>query len=331
MPGVKSLIVALLVMAVGAASQERERNKFISVTFAVDGKSVTCDDLKVDLRLDNRHIAPKQTVHGFLIPSEFDKKSSGSLTDKKVDVSVSCGEYRLSFPELNSTWVSSGQWELGIAYPPYWIERFGWTNAVEQGTWLSYLSFECDGCDPGVFTTISHQTPPPAIVSRLRHEQTGASGGEARDIAYALAVFGSDYQRNRDYLVELLGSCLSRPKESPEDDVCDGKLLDYLTNLYWRGDNRLLEILLQSADSRKDVILEIGTFYANLLDRHMAAALQGLSLLPNEKQELICRLAGEDDLSIDSPKFERVKKNLGEAHNEVADRCLSAAARFHKP
>jgi hypothetical protein len=320
----QAIIAALVVMAVNAAAQEHARNEYISVKFAVDGKQLACDDLRVDLRLAGRHIVPRQAGQSFTVPSEFDKKSLESSPSQKVDVTVSCGDYTLAFPKLHPSWVSAGSWEVGIAYPLYAIERFRHSGALERGTWLSYLISECNGCDPGVVTTVSQSDPPAGLVDALQKEQPNASGGRGRNIAYALAVFNSEYQRNRDYLLSLLASCLSRPKESPEDDECNAELLDFIANLYWRGDEGLLAPLLQLADTRKDVILEIGTFYADLLDRHSSAALRGLSELPKEKQELVCRLACEDDLSIDSPKFERVSKSLREARNEVADRCLSA-------
>jgi len=325
---VKRLIVAaVLLVAVIAAAQERERNGFVSVTFAIDGKTVACENLIVDLLLDGRHIVPKNTDQGFTVPSVFAEKPSQWPPDKTVDVSVSCDKYTVTFPKLHPSWVSPGRWELGIEYPPYWMERSRGTTVIERGAWLSYLESECNGCDPGVVTMMSHPDPPASLLAGLHHEQPNASAGRARDIAYALAVFGSEYDRNRDYLVELLSSCLSRPRDSPEDNVCDGKLLDYLTNLYWRGDSELLQPLLQSADSRKDVIDEIGTFYANLLDRRTAAALRGMQEISIDKQRTICNMAGEDDLSLDPPKLERVTDRLRAAQDDLAERCLQAAEK----
>ena len=158
----------------------------------------------------------------------------------------------------------------------------------------------------------------------MRKEQPSSSGERARDIAYALAVFGIEYQTNRDRLLNLLGSCLSKPKESAEDDECGGELLDFVTNLYWRGDDALLAPLLQVADTRRDVIGEIGTFYADLLDRRSAVAFESIGKLPPEKQQLVCRLAYEDDLSADSPKRDRVMAFLRSAGGDVAARCSKA-------
>ena len=317
----------MLVMTVSAASQSSDRERTISVTFSVDGKQAPCDDLKVQLNLVGRVVVPKYVEHGFTVPSVFNKKSSEWLPDQKVDVSLSCGEQAFSFRGLHPGWVSPGSWEVGIAYPPYWTERFGWTETVEKGTWISYLDSECNGCDPGVFTAVSHPTPPPSRVASLRREQPMASGERARDIAYALAVFHVEYSRNRDYLMVKLNSCLARPKESPEDDICDPRLFDYVTNLYWRGDDTLLVPLLKLADSRRDVIGEIGAFYSNLLERRTADVVREMQGLPIDAQLMICGLAGQDDLGRNGPKHDRVVEKLKATNTEVADRCVQEAER----
>jgi hypothetical protein len=134
-------------------------------------------------------------------------------------------------------------------------------------------------------------------------------------------VFNIEYQQNRDYLQSLLNRCLAKPRNSPEEDGCDWRLLDYVTNLYWRGDNVLLTPLLQVADGRKDVILEIGTFYADLLDRRAPSVVDLLSRLSPEKQVEVCKMAGEDELSRNKPKLERVLKRLRAIRHEAAARC----------
>jgi hypothetical protein len=172
--------------------------------------------------------------------------------------------------------------------------------------------------------TFSSQPDPPADLSNtLRKEQQDASPERLRDIAYVLAVFDVDYQKNRDYLLSSLNHCLSKPKESPEDGVCDDDLLRFVANLYWRGDAALLVPLLQIAESRRDVIGDIGTFYTDLLDRRGVNALSAMGELTDEKQELVCKLA-DDDLRINSPKRERIKAFHRETRGAVAIHCLKA-------
>jgi hypothetical protein len=296
----------------------------ISFRFVVDDKPISCTS-SVELRLDGHAIITERTDGGFLVPAAFNKKPSEWPADKTVQVKVTCGDYVLNF-DLPPSWVSPGQWEAGIAYPPHWMERFGYLRAVEEGKWLSYLESECNGCDPGVFTTVSHPSPPASLIESFRREQPNSSGERCRDIAYALAVFDAEYQQNRDFLLHELNTCLARPKESSEDDVCDATLLDYVTNLYWRGDTTLLKPLLQLADSRKDVIHGIGRFYADLLDRHPATTVEELSKLGQDKQRLICQLAGEDEYSLDEPKLERVVQRLHAIGNETANDCLQVAS-----
>jgi hypothetical protein len=79
------------------------------------------------------------------------------------------------------------------------------------------------------------------------------------------------------------------------------------------------------ADSRKDVIHEIGRFYADLLDRHTATTVDELGKLAQEKQRLICQLAGEDEYSLDQPKFERVTQRLHGIGNQTANQCLPSS------
>lgn len=316
------LTFLLAIAGTMAAQSTGGKSRFLSVTFAIDGEKTNCPDLKVALRLHGSEIVPEQSDQGFVVPAVFHDMEHDS---SRMDVNVTCGEYSLNFPDISPSWVSPGHWEFGVAYPPYWIERFGWTTAIERGTWVSYLESECNGCDPGVFTTVSHPVPPEKLVANLKHERPEASGKRARDISYALSVFGTEYERNRNYLLKVLNTCLSRPNDSPEDDVCDSQLLSFVTNLYWRGDSELLQPLLQIGDSRRDVIGEIGYFYGDLLERQPAAALNEMSTLSTEKQQSICALAGEDDFSINTPKLQRVAEHLRALGTDEAARCLKEA------
>jgi hypothetical protein len=320
-----SLLLPLMASFMPPA-QQHQGSGSISVRFAVDGKAVACAP-RVKLRFAGRTLLTERTDRGFAVPAVFIAGGSEQTSDADVDVTVSCGKYTLEFRQLKAGWVRPGRWEAGIAYPPYAVERFRRTGALEHGEWLSYLVSDCDDCEPGVETWISHPGAPQTVTKRLRRQQAGASGERARDIAYALAVFGVDYQPNRDFLIGLLNSCLSRPKGSSEDDVCDYVLPDYLTSLYWRGDDGLLETLLASADNPSYVVSQIGDFYADLLDRRTAAAVQRIRMLAPAKQASICGLAGKIDFSIDAPKFKRVADQLRASGGATAEGCLEEAQR----
>jgi hypothetical protein len=165
----------------------------------------------------------------------------------------------------------------------YALKEYGYTHEFDHGAWLGYLIFEGE---PGVVTFSSQPDPPAALSDALRKEPLNASPERGRDIAYVLAVFNVEYQKNRDLLLSSLNSCLSRPKESREDDVCDGDLLSFVTNLYWRGDSALLALLLQIAESRRDVIGDIGTFYADLLARRGVIALSATGELSDDTHSM---------------------------------------------
>jgi hypothetical protein len=260
---------------------------------------------------------------GFVVPTAFlDAFASPRLRrEGNVGVTVKCNEYTVAFSGLYPTIVLPGSWEVGISYPTSWFDSP--PGGAEEGAWLSYLVTECNGCDPGVIVSQTHPDRPQTVIARLREEQPSDTGERARDVAYALAVFKIDYQANREEVVKTLKECLLRPRNSPEDDVCDGKLVKYLANLYWRGDSGLLTLLFGIADRREDVVDDVGSFYADVLDRRPAAALDGLRSLPIEEQPEICEMAFEDDLRFNPPKLERVQMHLRQSTDYIAQTCLA--------
>lgn len=321
-------IGVLLASFVTCSAENSSPDNSVLETFAVDGQTVACRETLVRFRFRGHTVVPEPTSGGFVVPGTFDRKASGWSNRENVDVDFVCGDYVLNL-QIYAGLVAPGSWKFGIEYPPHWIEFESIKRDSTKGTWLSYLESECNGCDPGVVTYLYHTDPPASVPARLEQEQLRASGGRARDIAYGLAVFGIRYEQNRDYLLQLLNTCLSRSKESSEDDICDGTLLDYVTNLYWRGDADLLEPLLKIADPRKDVLHDVGIFYADVLDGRPAAIPDNMKNLPVDKQRMICHLAGVE-LWHDGPKLERVSEHLRSVGGEVADRCLKEAAMAAK-
>jgi len=309
-------VLALMV----TASAEAQSQDFISIAFKIDGKPATCKPFGVELRLDGKAISPQRSGEGFYVPEVF-KKTKRWSDDQRVDITLSCDEHTFAFPQRYPAFVRANDWELGIARPLYAIERFRRTLDLERGTWLAYLIFEGE---PGVVTFAPQSDPPTDWIETMQNEHSNASGKRARDIAYSLAIFGVEYEKNRDYLLRLLDGCLTRPRESPEDDECDSELLDFVTNLYWRGDDGLLMPLLRLADTRRDVIGEIGTFYSDLLDRRKEVALTSIEGLGADQQHLVCTMAYDDDLSIDIPKRDRVRAFLTKTPGDAAARCSAA-------
>lgn len=310
----------LVGLGVPASAQIRPHHDSISVAFAVDGKPTRCTAFSIELRFDGKVIKPNHADQNFDVPDLFKKLPKQWRDDQRVDISLSCGGHTLAFPNQHPAFLRERNWQLGIAYPPYAVQEYGYTHEFDRGAWLGYLIFEGE---PGVVTFSSQPEPPADLSDALRAEQVNASPERLRDISYALAVFNVEYEKNRDYLLSALNSCLSRPKESPEDDVCDSDLFSFVANLYWRGDYKLLLPLLQIAEPRRDVIGDIGIFYADLLDRRGDIVLGGMQELPDDKQRVVCRLA-DDDLRDNSPRQERIKTFLRKAKGTAAVQCLSA-------
>jgi len=318
---VNTIWAAVLIgLGVTASAQIQPQHDSVSVAFATDGKPTRCTAFRVELRFDGKVIKPNQAGQHFDVPDVFKKPPKQWREDQRVDISLSCGGHTLVFPNQHPAFLREGDWQLGVAYPLYAVKEYGYTHEFDSGAWLGYLIVEGE---PGVVTFSSQPEPPADLSDALRKEQLNASPERLRDISYVLAVFNVEYQKNRDYLLSTLNNCLSRPRESPEDEVCDGDLFSFVANLYWRGDHQLLPPLLQIAEPRRDVIGDIGTFYADLLERRGVIVLGGMQELPDDKQRVVCRLA-DDDLSVNSPKRERIKTVLRKASGTAAVQCLSA-------
>jgi len=317
--------IALILAAMATAQARSQSSNLIRVKFSIDGTSAPCRGFHVELRLNGASIKARQSGQGFEVPEEFLRAAHRWKDNQRVDISLTCSGHTLIFPGVHPGFVEAGEWELGIAQPLYAVKEYGYSHEFDRGTWLSYLIFEGE---PGVVVLISQSAPPDGLSDSLQKEAPNASPERARDIAYVLAVLSVDYEKNRDQLLSSLNGCLSRPKESPEDDLCDSDLLRFVVNLYWRGDSTLLGPLLQIAESRHDVIGEIGDFYSDLLDRRGAIALIAMEDLPNDKGQTVCKLAN-DDLSYDPPKRERVIAYLEEARSEAAAPCLKGLSSNH--
>jgi hypothetical protein len=287
----------------------------IVISFEDHDKEIPCKGLAVELRVDGNALIPSYTTTGFVVPDKLKQlNDTGAARNTRVDVMVTCNGLPLHFPGIYGTWFDV-DWKVGVDYPPF--AHFTHHAMPERGAWVSYLG--TNGGGDGVEIWVSNPDPIPGMPERVLEEQPNATAEGARDIAYALAVYKSNYEKNRDYLLGLLRSCVARPKESPEDEVCDEELLDYVINL-WRGDATLLRPLLEMADTRRDVLGDIGTFYADLLDRQPSAAAYGLRALDPQNQQVVCELAG-DSLG-DVPQRAKIEKSLRTSGDGVAIGCL---------
>jgi len=209
------LLQTLILASIVNASAQNKPGGLIAVSFSIDDTPAHCDGLRVELRLNGKSIKPKLAGQRFEIPDAFQGPATKWNDDQRVDISLTCGGHTFAFPNQYPAFVREGDWQLGITQPLYAVKHYGYSHEFDHGAWLGYLIF--DG-EPGVITFSSQPDPPAQMSDALRKEQPNASAERGRDIAYVLAVFNVEYQKNRDLLLSSLHSCLARPKESSEDD-----------------------------------------------------------------------------------------------------------------
>jgi hypothetical protein len=328
-----SLGIALcLFTASSAFPQKPVPRASIALSYAVDDETVPCVRRAIELRADGRRIPVRTTVNGFLIPYVFRRTPTArNPAVQKVDIRITCGGQVFEFPDEEAARLRPGSWRLEVRYPTTWLITAAESPALEKGTWLSSLAWECKGCRPGIRSTITHYDVPSAFADRLRREQSGAQGARAVQIAYALVVFNLEPEKNLAYLTDQLRGCVSAAAKPPDPLVCNNaQLAEELVNLYWRGDGELLGTLLQLADSHSDVGGEMGDFYADLLDRRPDQVLGALNALTPDQRLAVCVRAGENERETSNARFHRIQTNLQAAGSVAARQCLQQAnAAFH--
>jgi hypothetical protein len=145
------------------------------------------------------------------------------------------------------------------------------------------------------------------------------------EIAYALAVFGVDYDLNKRHLLDLWESCLASPDRTAIEGVCnDTRLSLMLANLYFRGDETILPSLLIAADSKAYAAEELGHFYAEMLDKSTDKILGSMAGLPAATQRAMCRNAMYLNLDLDPPMRNRVTSQLRDSMRPNGVTCLDA-------
>ena len=91
-----AIFLATSVISVG---QNLSTDNSIRLTFAIDGKPVSCNNRTVELLIGERRFVPTETSTGFIVPRVFDDlyASETSRRQNNVFVIVTCDEYRLEF------------------------------------------------------------------------------------------------------------------------------------------------------------------------------------------------------------------------------------------
>jgi hypothetical protein len=159
------------------------------------------------------------------------------------------------------------------------------------------------------------------VLEQLHLAQKSATGKRSQEVAFLLAALGSDYERNRDYLIKVLRGC-----NSPSiKNGCDEDTGGYLIALYERGHHEVLRPLLLAGMHNNGAALSemLGTFYADVVTDNPREFLVAIRPLAISSQKELCELAGATDGGGMSPDdLIKVRKGLQAVDNEVARRCL---------
>src|SRR5947209_15686035 len=132
--------------------------------------------------------------------------------------------------------------------------------------------------------------PKDEAINKLNEQKKNASGKRLQEISFLLAVLGSDYGKNRDYLLGLLNNCATGK------GICDEDPGAYLVNLYRRGHNELLSPLLDAARTRHAALAELlGSFYSSVITRTPISFFAGIKTAPAEEQKKLCYMEGAGD------------------------------------
>ncbi|HEX3472939.1 MAG TPA: hypothetical protein VHT28_17300 [Silvibacterium sp.] len=167
-------------------------------------------------------------------------------------------------------------------------------------------------------------------VKQLRAAQKAATDEQSVEVAFLLAAYDSDYEKNRDYLIENLRGCTTPALKSG----CDRSIAHYLIVLYERGHKDVLKpLMLLGKDSYNPIVSEgLGDFFSDLLADSPGAFLDTIRQFEPQAQKQLCDLAGAadgDGLSAD--KFQRVQKELKARNDELSLTCLQVIEAANRP
>ncbi len=168
-----------------------------------------------------------------------------------------------------------------------------------------------------------------SAVKDLRSVQNAAGGARAVQVAFLLAAYDSNYDKNRDYLIANLRGCTHPGLKSG----CDEKIADYLIVLYERGHKDVLKpLMLVGKDSFSPVVAEsLGGFFANLVTDGPAEFFDTIRHFPAQTQNQLCDLAGTahgGGMSV--TQLEQVGKELKARGDDLSLTCLDAIEAANK-
>jgi hypothetical protein len=168
------------------------------------------------------------------------------------------------------------------------------------------------------------------IIQQLRAVQATAQEGRAQEVAFLLAVLGSDCERNRDYLLWVMKGC----EVSEIKHGCNDMTGDYLIYLYKTGHTEILAPLLSSSANNYNAAgsESLGSFMSEVVVKSPEDFLDAIRSFPPSKQERVCSLAGTaEGGGMALTDLRSAQKELGTMNDEIARRCLRQIERANKP
>jgi hypothetical protein len=162
-----------------------------------------------------------------------------------------------------------------------------------------------------------------AVVKDLQSAQKTAKETRAVEVAFLLAVYGANYEKNRDYLVDNLRGCTNSAIKSG----CDGNVADFLIVLYERGHKDVLKpLMLVGKDSYSPVVGEtLGSFISNLIADGPTDFFDTIRGLSPETQKELCDFAGmADGGGLSADRLHQIQKELNARGDAISLNCLQA-------
>jgi hypothetical protein len=159
------------------------------------------------------------------------------------------------------------------------------------------------------------------IIPRLAAAQPQAAGKRARRIAFLLAALDSDYEKNRNLLVQALRGC----NERPAGKSCDEDTARFVIILHDQGHPELLGPLLAAGRTGDGPVAEaLGVLYHQVLTERPEEFVAAIRTLEPGLQDRLCKLAGRGAGGSTPGETDELNRRLKGIGGTLANRCLAA-------
>lgn len=174
------------------------------------------------------------------------------------------------------------------------------------------------------------QLPKVDAINALTKAQPNAFGQRADSIAFLLVLLGQNIDTNREHLFASLREC------RPDPDNCNDQVIEYLGNLYSRGDNLVLEPLLDAVPKADTVVAEgLGSTLDDMIAANARPVITALARRTPAQQRGVCQLVAagdgggmpEDTASEVTDALEKLAREVGPV-STTAMNCLNQVKAY---